>query len=91
MKFEENMRRLEELSDKIRRPDIGIEDALATFEEGIKLARTLEKELDRMEGRVQALVNSPLEERAAGKEDAEPELDLFAQAEAPSEGLRSNG
>ena len=43
--FEEKLARLEELSDEIRRSDIGIEDALKTYEEGIKLTKVLEKEL----------------------------------------------
>lgn len=60
--FEENISRLEELSDKIRNPEIGIEDALETFEEGIRLAKTLEKELEKIEGRIQILMNSPLDE-----------------------------
>lgn len=62
MTFEENIARLEELTDEIRRNDIGIEDALKTFEEGIKLAKTLEKELDKIEGKIQILMNSPLDE-----------------------------
>jgi len=62
MNFEENITRLEELSEKIRNPEIGIEDALSTFEEGIKLAKTLEKELEKIEGKIQILMNSPLDE-----------------------------
>ncbi len=90
MKFEENLKRLEELSEKIRAQDIGIEDALSTFEEGMKLARSLEKELDKIEGKIKILVNSPLDEKEDGKKDALPELDLFAQLDAPETGLRSN-
>ena len=40
--FEENLSRLEELTANIRKQDISLEDALANFEEGIKLAKTLE-------------------------------------------------
>lgn len=67
--FEENIARLEELSEKIRNPEIGIEDALSTFEEGIKLAKTLESEIEKIEGKIQILMNSPLDEKKADSEE----------------------
>ncbi len=67
--FEENIARLEELSEKIRNPEIGIEDALSTFEEGIKLAKTLESEIEKIEGKIQILMNSPLDEKDDKNED----------------------
>ena len=67
--FEENIARLEELSEKIRNPEIGIEDALSTFEEGIKLAKTLESEIEKIEGKIQILMNSPLDEKEDKNED----------------------
>ena len=45
-KFEERLARLEEISEKIKSADLPLEDALAAFEEGIKLAKTLEKDID---------------------------------------------
>lgn len=102
--FEENIARLEELSDKIRNPEIGIEEALGTFEEGIKLAKTLEKELEKIEGKIQILMNSPLDEAQESKksktekieqdeifDESKLELDLFEEMSAPTEGLRQNG
>lgn len=47
--FEERLARLEEISVKIKAPDLPLEDALAAFEEGIKLAKTLEKDIDKIE------------------------------------------
>ena len=41
--FEENLARLEKLTADIKRSDISLEDALKDFEEGIKLARGMEK------------------------------------------------
>jgi exodeoxyribonuclease VII small subunit len=70
--FEERLERLESLGENIRKPDIPLDDALKAFEEGIKLARTLEKDLEKIEGRVEILMNGPetdTEER--------PELGLF--------------
>lgn len=71
-KFEERLDRLEELSDKIKDPDLSIEDALACFEEGIKLAKNLEKDLDKIEGKIQILMNQPT------TPEESPELDLFS-------------
>ena len=62
---------LEKLSENIKQSDISLEDALKNFEEGIKLAKTLEKELDKMEGKIQILMNG--EETKDGK----VELGLF--------------
>ena len=41
--FEERLRRLEELSEKIREPDLALEDAVAAFEEGVKLSKGLDR------------------------------------------------
>ncbi|MDR0447071.1 MAG: exodeoxyribonuclease VII small subunit [Treponema sp.] len=70
--FEERLEKLETLGDKIRRTDIPLEDALKAFEEGIKLARSLEKDLEKIESRIEILLNAP--EAKAGES---PELDLF--------------
>lgn len=70
--FDERLERLEELSDRIRSTDIGLEDALACFEEGIKLAKNLEKDLDKIEGKIQILMNQPV------GNDEKPELELFS-------------
>ncbi|AIN92823.1 exodeoxyribonuclease VII small subunit [Treponema putidum] len=71
-KFEERLERLEKISDDIRSSDIPLEKALSLFEEGIKLAKGLEKDIEKMEGKIQILVNQPV------LPEEEPELDLFA-------------
>ncbi|MDR1239993.1 MAG: exodeoxyribonuclease VII small subunit [Treponema sp.] len=70
--FEERLERLEEMGEKIRRPDIPLDEALKAFEEGIKLARTLEKDLEKVESRIEILMN----ESGAPAEES-PELELF--------------
>jgi exodeoxyribonuclease VII small subunit len=70
--FEERLERLEQLGDSIRRPDISLDDALKSFEEGIKLARSLEKDLEKVESRIEMLMNGPDE-----KPPAKAELGLF--------------
>lgn len=69
--FEKRLARLEELSESINNQDLPLEEALGIFEEGIKLAKNLEKDLEKLEGRVKILMNQPDEKTE------KPELDLF--------------
>ena len=71
-KFAERLARLEEISEKIKSTDLPLEDALAAFEEGIKLAKTLEKDIDKIESKVQILMNQPVQPQD------KPELELFS-------------
>ncbi|MBQ2600812.1 MAG: exodeoxyribonuclease VII small subunit [Treponema sp.] len=67
--FEEKLRRLEELSEAIKGSDITLEEALKDFEEGIKLAKGMEKELDAIEGKIQILMNAPAEDSESAEEE----------------------
>ena len=98
MTFEENLAKLEQLSNDIKRTDISLEDALKDFEVVIKLAKTLEVDLQKIEGKIQILMNQPVsaKESPSGKA-VEPELDLFTAANsetgssgAPNQGLRQD-
>jgi len=70
--FEERLRRLEELGGAIRGSELPLDDALKAFEEGIKLARTLEKDLEKIESRIEILMNGP-----EAPDSEPPELELF--------------
>ena len=70
--FEERLEKLENLGETIRKTGIPLEDSLKAFEEGIKLARSLEKDLEKIESRIEILLNSP-----DAKSQESPELDLF--------------
>ncbi|MGL4983040.1 MAG: exodeoxyribonuclease VII small subunit [Treponemataceae bacterium] len=72
--FEQRLSRLEELGDSIKNPDLPLEDALKIFEEGINLAKTLEKEVEKIEGKIQILMNQP-----EPAKNTKPELELFSQ------------
>ena len=74
--FEERLEKLEKLGDTIRKTDIPLEDSIKAFEEGIKLARSLEKDLEKIESRIEILLNSP-----EAKPQETPELDLFDEQE----------
>jgi len=58
MTFEEKLTKLEELTSAVKNPEISLEDALKAFEEGITLAKGLEKEIDEIEGKVQILMTA---------------------------------
>ncbi|MCR4733449.1 MAG: exodeoxyribonuclease VII small subunit [Treponema sp.] len=72
--FEEKLQELEKLTADIKRSDISLEDALKDFEEGIKLAAGMEKELDKIEGKIQILMTEP---QPMAKENP-PQFDLFS-------------
>ncbi|MDR0389723.1 MAG: exodeoxyribonuclease VII small subunit [Spirochaetaceae bacterium] len=70
--FEERLTRLEQLGEAIKSPDLPLDEALGAFEEGIKLARSLEKDLEKAESRIEILMNGP-----EAKPPETPELELF--------------
>jgi exodeoxyribonuclease VII small subunit len=82
--FEERLNRLESLSEKLREGKIPLEEAVSIFEEGMKLAKDLEKELAKIERKVEILVNEPAKKGATGTE-AEPVLELFPEEEDSEE------
>lgn len=71
--FEANLEKLEKLTTDIKRSDISLEDALKDFEEGIKLAAGMEKQLDNIEGKIQILMNEPQPMSLNNP----PQMDLF--------------
>ena len=74
--FEERLARLESLSTKLRDGKTPLEEAMALFEEGMKLARGLEKEISRIERKVEILVSNPT---ATPDTEEEPVLELFPE------------
>jgi exodeoxyribonuclease VII small subunit len=72
-KFEERLERLEELAERIKESDLPLEEAVAVFEEGVKLSKGLERDLDKIQGKVEILLGTTID--AEGEE--KPELDLF--------------
>lgn len=65
MKFEEGLGDLEGIVERLESADLPLEEALALFEKGIGLVRTLSKQLDEVERKLEVLAKN-----AAG----EPEL-----------------
>ena len=71
--FEDELKRLEEIVEKIKDNRVPIEEAISMFEEGMKISHFLEKEIEKMEGKVNILLNSPI------KEEEKPVLELFGE------------
>jgi len=70
--FEDRLARLEEVAARLKDGKIPLEEAIALFEEGSKLARMLEKELARVERKVQVLSGEQAD-------TGEPALGLFPE------------
>ena len=73
--FENRLKRLEQISDKIRQGDLELESSVKLFEEGIQLAKSLEKELSKIERKIEILINEP------EKSGEAPALELFPEME----------
>ena len=71
--FEEKLSRLEAISEEMKEDGLSIDKSMQMFEEGIKIAKVLQKEFDKMERRVEILVNQP------ATPDEKPVLELFPE------------
>ena len=65
--FEDSLKKLEAIVEKLEKGDLSLEDSIKLFEEGVKLSSACKKELDAAEGKVQMLVK-----RRDGSLKAEP-------------------
>lgn len=74
--FEKKLERLEEISTIMENDDTPIDKSMALFQEGIKIASELQKELDKMERRIEILMNSPNEESGDNQEEEDSDEDI---------------
>ena len=54
--FEESLKKLESIVDKLEKGDLSLEDSLKLFEECVGLSAACKKELEEAEGKVQVLI-----------------------------------
>jgi exodeoxyribonuclease VII small subunit len=54
--FEESLKKLETIVDKLEKGDLSLEESLQLFEEGVSLSTACKQELDAAEGKVEMLV-----------------------------------
>ncbi|MBZ4644470.1 MAG: exodeoxyribonuclease small subunit [Deferribacteres bacterium] len=62
IKFEEKLKRLEEIAKKLESEEIGIEESLKLFQEGMALGKECKKILEDIELKVQKVVGEIQEE-----------------------------
>lgn len=54
--FEQSLKKLETIVDKLEQGDLALEESLKLFEEGVSLSAACKQELDAAEGKVQILL-----------------------------------
>lgn len=54
--FEDSLKKLETIVDRLEKGDLALEESLKLFEQGVSLSAACKKELDEAEGRVEMLV-----------------------------------
>jgi len=69
--FEASLERLEKIVDRLEAGDVELEEALAAFEEGVRLAKRCAAQLDQAERRVEILVQEGREVVARPFEEPE--------------------
>jgi len=65
--FEKSLVRLEEVVKRLESTDLSLDEAMKLFEEGVKLSRECQKQLEEAEGKVEILLK-----KADGKIVAQP-------------------
>ncbi len=55
-RFEESLKRLEDIVNRMEKGELPLDESVKLFEEGIKLTRSLAKQLEEAERRVEILV-----------------------------------
>lgn len=72
--FEEALKELEALADRIERGEIGLEDSIKQYEQGMKLVAHCRKILTKAEQRIEQLQPDRVgEDEFAGKSEADDE------------------
>ena len=76
MGFEQDMKRMEAITEKLKSNETPLEEAIALFEEGVGIARSVEKQLTEIERKVEILL-TPTDDTSA----TQPTLAPFAETE----------
>ncbi|HOP60268.1 MAG TPA: exodeoxyribonuclease VII small subunit [Candidatus Saccharicenans sp.] len=85
MNFEKALTELEQIVNKLEKGGLSLNESLALFEKGIKLARFLRAELDKAERKVEILIKN--EKGELKPQEFEPEdLEADFHLEEPEEG-----
>ena len=71
MDFEKNLKRLEEIVQKLENGELQLEESLKLFEEGVKISRQCNEKLSEAEKKVKVLLGTDGEGKAILKDFAE--------------------
>jgi exodeoxyribonuclease VII small subunit len=85
--FEEALKRLEEIVQRMEGGDLALEESLALFEEGVRLTRVCSQRLEEAEKKIEILTRD--EKGGVKAEPADP--DLFQQKLDHAEGEDETG
>jgi len=55
IKFEDSLKKLEKIVEKLEKGDLPLEDSLKLYEEGVILARACQKKITEMEAKIEIL------------------------------------
>lgn len=59
MSFEEKLNKLEEIAKSLQDPNTELQNAVSLYEEGMKLANEIDKELSKIERRIEIVTSAP--------------------------------
>lgn len=71
MSYDTDIARMEEITNRLQDNSIPLEESIKLFEEGVKIARKVEKELTEIERKVELLVTPPEDSTES------PNLEIF--------------
>ena len=61
MSYEEDIQRMEEITSRLQDSSVPLDESIKLFEEGVLIARRVEKELTEIERKVEILISEPQE------------------------------
>lgn len=74
--FEERLTSLEAVVERLERGELSLDESVRLFEEGVHLSNACKHELDKAEGRIQVLIDTP--NGTPQLADLDPEDQAFA-------------
>lgn len=66
--FEDSIKELEKIVEKLEKGDVGLDESLELFEKGIKLSKSCNEMLDKAEKKVSVLINGKKQDFIAEEE-----------------------
>ena len=55
MNFEKQMKKLQEIVEKLEKDDVDLEESISLYEEGLVLSKSLKEQLNKFEARIKEL------------------------------------